>query len=77
MRSRAGGERLQLAADRPRRALKSILRDAGIPAWERAGLPLIFCGDALAAVAGVGVDTAFRAQPGQPGVTIAWNPKVR
>ncbi len=77
VRSRAGGERFQLAPDRPRRALKSILHDAGIPAWERAGLPLIFCGDALAAVAGVGVDTAFRAQPGQTGVTIAWNPKAR
>jgi tRNA(Ile)-lysidine synthase len=76
IRSRAGGERFQVAPDRPRRALKAILRDAGIPGWERFGLPLIFCGDALAAVAGVGVDPAFRTALGQPGVTVDWHPKA-
>ncbi len=44
VRSRSGGERLQLAPNRPRRALKSILQDAAIPAWERQALPLVFCG---------------------------------
>ncbi len=77
VRPRAGGERFQLAPDRPRRALKSILRDSGIPAWERCDLPLVFCGDALAAVAGVGVDAGFRARPTQPGVTVAWHPTPR
>ncbi len=77
VRSRAGGERFQVASDRPRRALKSVLRETGIPVWDRYGLPLIFCGDALAAVAGVGIDAAFRAEPAQPGVTIAWHPKAR
>jgi len=74
VRSRSGGERFQVAPDRPRRALKAILRDAGIPGWERFGLPLVFCGDALAAVAGVGVDPAFRTALGQPGVTVDWHP---
>jgi tRNA(Ile)-lysidine synthase len=77
VRSRAGGERFQVAPDRPRRALKSVLRETGIPVWDRYGLPLIFCGDALAAVAGVGIDAAFRTEPSQPGVTIAWHPKAR
>jgi tRNA(Ile)-lysidine synthase len=76
VRSRAGGERFQVAPDRPRRALKAVLRETGIPAWDRRGLPLIFCGDALAAVAGVGIDAAFRTEPAQPGVTIAWHPKA-
>ena len=62
VRSRAGGERFQVASDRPRRALKSVLRDAGIPPWERGGLPLVYCGDALAAVAGLGIDAAARAR---------------
>jgi len=75
VRSRAGGERFQIAPDRPRRALKSILRDAGIPPWDRRGLPLVFCGDALAAVAGLGIDAALRAGPGCPGLTIAWHPR--
>jgi tRNA(Ile)-lysidine synthase len=74
VRSRMGGERFQIAADRPRRALKSILRDAGIPPWERRGLPLIFCGDALAAVAGLGIDASVCAAPGHPGLTVAWHP---
>jgi len=75
LRSRAGGERFQVAPDRPRRALKSILRDAGIPPWERRGLPLVWCGDALAAVAGLGVDAALRAAPGRPGLTVGWLPR--
>jgi len=75
LRSRAGGERFQVAIDRPRRALKSVLRDAGIPPWERRGLPLVWCGDTLAAVAGVGVDAALGAGPGRPGLTVAWHPR--
>jgi tRNA(Ile)-lysidine synthase len=75
VRSRAGGERFQVALDRPRRALKSVLRDAGIPPWDRRGLPLVWCGDALAAVAGLGVDAALLAAPGRPGLTVAWHPR--
>jgi tRNA(Ile)-lysidine synthase len=77
VRSRAGGERLQLASNRPRRALKSILQDAAMPAWERRALPLVYCGDALAAAAGVGIDVAFHARPGHRGVTLRWQPNGR
>jgi tRNA(Ile)-lysidine synthase len=75
LRSRAGGERFQVAADRPRRALKSVLRDAGVPPWDRRGLPLVYCGDELAAVAGLGVDAAHCAAPGRPGLAVAWHPR--
>jgi tRNA(Ile)-lysidine synthase len=61
VRARRGGERLTLGPGRPRRALKSLLQDAGLATWERAALPLVFCGDALAAVPGIGVDVAFQA----------------
>ncbi len=64
VRSRRGGERLTLEAGRPRRALKSFLRESGVAPWERAALPLLFCGDDLAAVPGLGVDVAYRAAPG-------------
>jgi tRNA(Ile)-lysidine synthase len=76
VRLRVGGERIRLAHDRPRRALKSVLRDAGMPPWQRETLPLVFCGDALAAVPGVGVDTAFQAPAGTPGYTIRWSRAV-
>ena len=77
VRTRAGGERIQLAADRPRRALKGILQDAGMPPWQRESLPLVFCGDALAVVPGIGVDVAFQAAAGTPGCAVRWHPKGR
>jgi tRNA(Ile)-lysidine synthase len=75
VRARAGGERFQSAPERPRRALKAILREAGIPVWDRAALPLVFCGDRLVAVSGVGIDAGFRAPPGKPGFTLSWHPR--
>jgi len=73
VRLRVGGERIRLAHDRPRRALKSILRDAGMPPWQRESLPLVFCGDALAAVPGIGVDLAFRAGTAGIGYAVHWH----
>ena len=67
VRPAPGGERIRLAADRPRRALKGLLQDAGMPPWQRESLPLVFCGDALAAVPGIGVDVAFQAAAGHAG----------
>ena len=65
---RTGGERLQLAANRPRRALKKLLQEAGMPPWERSRLPLLTIGDDLAWVDGIGIDAVFAAGPGEPGV---------
>lgn len=72
LRARAGGERIQLALDRPHHALKKLLQQAGLPAWDRDALPLVWCGDDLAAVPGVGVALAFQCAPGEPGWQVAW-----
>ena len=40
---RCGGARLQPDCRRPRRSLKNLLQEAGIPPWQRDGLPLLFC----------------------------------
>ena len=74
MRSRAGGERIQLAANRPRRALKKMLQDAGIPVWQRATVPLVFCGEELAAVPGIGVELAYQPRDDEDGWTVDWRP---
>jgi tRNA(Ile)-lysidine synthase len=74
LRSRAGGERMRLAANRPTRALKQLLQEAHVPPWMRQSLPLVFCGDELAAVAGVGIAVKFQAAPGEPGWTLDWRP---
>ena len=77
VRPRAGGERIRLAGDRPRRALKGILQDIGMPPWQRESLPLVFCGDLLAVVPDIGVDIAFQAAAGTRGCTVRWHPKRR
>jgi tRNA(Ile)-lysidine synthase len=75
LRSRDGGERIQLAANRPRRAVKKLLYDAQLPIWRREALPFIWCGEELAAVPGVGVALAFQARPGEAAWRVDWCPK--
>jgi tRNA(Ile)-lysidine synthase len=74
IRSRAGGERIRVDRDRPRQAVKRLLQTAGVPHWQRDALPLVWCGDALAAVPGLGVDVAFAAGAGEPGFEVKWHP---
>ena len=74
IRTRAGGERIQLGADRRPRALKRILQEAGMPFWLRDSLPLVFCGETLAVVPGVGIAFAFHAAPGTVGYAVNWHP---
>ncbi len=59
-------------ANRPRRALKKLLQDAGIPSWERDALPLLWCADALVAVPGIGVDVAFQVGAAERGLVLEW-----
>jgi tRNA(Ile)-lysidine synthase len=74
VRSRTGGERIRLAANRPRHAVKKLLQEASLTAWQRQALPLVWCGDALAAVPTVGVDVAFQAAAGEKGLRLIWRP---
>ena len=69
------GERLRVAG-RPRRAVAELLREAGVPAWDRLALPRVYCGDALAFVASAGVDADFAAAPGEPAFTLDWRPQA-
>ena len=75
LRSRAGGERIRLAADRPTRAVKKLLQEAAMPAWERQSLPLVWSDDQLVAVPGIGVALAFQAVPGEAAWRIEWRPR--
>ena len=45
-----------------------------MPFWLRDSLPLVFCGDALAVVPGVGVAVAFHSLRGEGGYTVNWHP---
>jgi tRNA(Ile)-lysidine synthase len=60
VRLRAGGERLQLDPRRPRRTLKNLFQEAGVPPWARSRMPLLFRGADLVWAPGLGVDVRYR-----------------
>ena len=64
---RRGGERLRVSAHRAR-AVSDMLREADIAPWHRCRLPLLFVGEAVAAVPGVAVAADFRAETGESGI---------
>ncbi len=70
--SRRGGERLQIGARRPRRTLRNLLQEGGIPPWERDRLPCLWCGKRLVWVGGLGVDAAFACAEGEAGLQLLW-----
>lgn len=72
LRARRGGEKLRPEAGRPRRDLKQLFQMQGVPPWRRDSLPLLWSGEQLVWVAGVGIDCAFHARSGRPGVTPCW-----
>jgi tRNA(Ile)-lysidine synthase len=72
VRLRSGGEKLQLDPQRPRRTLKNLFQEAGVPPWERARLPLLFCRTELIWAPGLGVDARYRARRGAPGILPRW-----
>lgn len=72
VRTRQGGERLRLAPNRPSRSLKNLFQEAGIPPWEREALPLLYSGEELVWVPGVGVAADFRAARGRAGLRPEW-----
>ena len=73
VRVRQGGERVRVHAQRPRRSLKNLLQEARVPPWLRERLPLLFCGEALVYVPGIGIDIAFRARREEGGIEPRWD----
>ena len=73
---RQGGEKLRLRAAGATRSLKNLLQEARLPPWQRERLPLLYCGDTLVAVPGVGVASGWEARAGEPGWLISWRPQA-
>jgi tRNA(Ile)-lysidine synthase len=72
VRLRSGGERLQPDPRRPRRALKNLFQEAAVPPWERERTPLLFCGDDLVWVPGLGIDARYKARTDASGILPEW-----
>ncbi|MBI4989734.1 MAG: tRNA lysidine(34) synthetase TilS [Rhodocyclales bacterium] len=69
---RQGGERFRPDGRRPRRELKKLLQEHAVPPWERDRMPLLWCGDELVWVPGVGIDCAWQCRDGEAGLLPAW-----
>ena len=74
VRLRRGGERLRLDRRRPSRTLKNLFQENGVPPWRRDRLPLLYCGESLVSVPGIGDACEFRAQAGEAGLIVTWEP---
>lgn len=74
VRPRTGGETFQFAARSLPRSLKKQYQARGVPAWQR-DAPLVFDGDRLLFVPGLGVDARCLATPGAPQRMLAWEPE--
>ena len=72
IRLRQGGEKIRLLAKGSTRSLKNLLQEARMPPWERERLPLVYCGDTLVVVPGLGVASGWQAEAGNLGWTIIW-----
>ena len=73
LRQREGGERFQIHANSVPRSLKKQFQALRVPPWSRDG-PLVFAGDRLLFVPGLGVDARAVADQGQAQMTLAWAP---
>ena len=68
---RSGGERFQAAPGRHARSLKKCFQEQGVAAWQRRG-PLVYAGERLLYVPGLGIDARALAAPGQAQVAFDW-----
>lgn len=69
---RAGGEKIRIDAKRPTRTLKNLLQEHDVPEWQRDRLPLLFMGERLAWVPGVGIAAEFACEGGKEGLLPCW-----
>lgn len=70
-RARGGAEQFQRAPGAVPRSLKKASQAAGLPPWRRAG-PLLFDGEQLVAMAGLGMDARAFASQDEPALSLRW-----
>jgi tRNA(Ile)-lysidine synthase len=73
VRNRIGGERCKPAGRTHSQTLKKLLQEYGTPPWLRDRLPLIYCGDEIAAVGDLWVCEGFCAEANQGGWLLQWS----
>ena len=71
LRGRRGGEQFQRTPRSTPRSLKKQYQAAGLAQWDRQG-PLLYIGDALVFVPGLGIDARQWAAEDEAQVTLRW-----
>ncbi len=67
---RQGGERLQLVKNGAHRSLKNLLQESALPPWQRACLPLLWCGSELVWANQIGFAADYLASADEPGIAL-------
>lgn len=73
MRERSGGEQFQIHAKGLPRSLKKCFQEQAVPSWLRQG-PLLFSGDDLVFVSGLGLDARRLGEAGSSQLRLHWIP---
>ncbi len=73
IRFRQGGERIHLAGRGHQHDLKKLFQEAGIPPWVRERTPILFQGDTIVAVPGLGESASVQASSDQQGLLLDWH----
>ena len=76
IRLRQGGEHLRPDCRRPNRSLKNLLQEGGVPSWQRQSLPLLFSGETLVFVPGIGAECEYQAKEGEPGLVVKFERSI-
>jgi tRNA(Ile)-lysidine synthase len=71
LRARSGGENFQRTTGSVPRSLKKQYQSHGLPAWQRDG-PLVYVGNELLFVPGLGIDARRHADEGRPMLGLSW-----
>lgn len=74
LRALKPGERLQPFGFTGRRKAADLLREAGVPAWEREAWPALEAGGGLLALPAVRRGKGFEAQAGKGALRLSWRP---
>jgi len=75
LRLRSGGEALRPYPNGATRTLKNLLQEHRVPPWQRARLPLLYCGEELVSVAGLVTAAEYQVMADdENGLVMEWTP---
>lgn len=72
VQQRSGGERIRPAGRGVSKTLKQLLKEHGVPTWQRDRVPLLYHGNDLVAVVGICIAEGYVAGDGEPAMRVVF-----